>query len=128
MRLAVEFDHGERRIGRRIARDFEDAAQQGQRQRALAGADFDQAIAGCGIDGAHDPVHDAGLVQEVLPELLLGLVAVRVHVQASSRGASRARRAANPMAHLAARIMLEGSASPRPASSSAVPWSTATRT
>ena len=65
--VAVELDDGE----------FAVQLQQRDGDGAGAGADLDEAVAGLGIDGAHDFADDAGLVQEVLAELLL--VAVGLH-------------------------------------------------
>ena len=68
--IAVELDRGERAMPR----------EQRQGQRALAGADLDEVLARLGVDRQNDPIDDAALVQEVLPEVFLGrLVEVLVH-------------------------------------------------
>jgi hypothetical protein len=59
--VAVELDHGERVV----------LLQQRQRDRALARADLDQALAGLRVDRQHDLLDHAAVVQEVLAELLL---------------------------------------------------------
>ena len=56
--VAVELDHGQRAV----------AAQQWQGDRALAGADLDQAFARCQVHGLDDALDIGALVQEVLSQ------------------------------------------------------------
>ncbi|MNI61639.1 hypothetical protein D3C73_1169200 [compost metagenome] len=116
--VAVELDHRHLRVH----------AQQRQGDRTLARADLDQAVAVPGIDRHHDLVDVVAVGKEVLAELLLGRGGKHragggmrgSHVLSVRCRASRAH-------SVVAACRLEGSAMPRPARSSAVPWSTATR-
>src|SRR6476620_3480300 len=111
--VAVELDHRQRAV----------AIEQREGDRALAGADFHEAIAGLRIHRLHDLVDDALLVQEMLAEVFL-----RFALEAGARlvHAATALRAMRAQVSTAAN-RLEGSAMPRPAIDNAVPWSTATR-
>ena len=110
VQVAVEFDRG----------DLAVLLQQRKRQRALAGADLDDGIAGLGVDRLHDLVDHAALVQEILAEVFFRRFG-------EGGGHARIRLRANHAQVRIAANRLEGSATPLPASSSAVPWSTATR-
>ncbi|MNJ57861.1 hypothetical protein D3C77_534700 [compost metagenome] len=55
------------------------AVQQALGQRALAGADFHQPLAGTRADGAQDAVDHPHVMQEVLAEALAGAVLVVGH-------------------------------------------------
>jgi len=111
--VPVEFDDRERAV----------PIEQREGDGALAGADFDEAIAGPRVHGLHDLRDDALLVQEVLAEVLLRAGLERGGLVAHAAISLRAMRAQMDTAA----NRLEGSAMPLPASSSAVPWSTATR-
>ena len=111
VQVAVEFDRGECAV----------LPQQREGQRALAGADLDDGVAGLRVRRLHDLVDDPAVVEEVLAEVFLGGFAEGGRAHAGIR--LRAKRA---QVRIAA-YRLEGSALPLPASSSAVPWSTATR-
>ena len=113
--IAVELDHGQ----------FAVAVEQRKGDRALAGTDLDQAVARLRIHRQHDAVDDAAVVQEVLAQVLFCRLAEAVVAGAHARIVRR-RRAIRAQVSAAAN-RLDGSARPRPASSSAVPWSTATR-
>jgi hypothetical protein len=105
--VAVELDRGQRA----------DAREQREGERAFARADLDEALARLRVDRAQQPVDDAALVQEMLPEALLH------HVRF---GHGRARSNVST-ANATAVARLDGSARPVPAMSSAVPWSTDVR-
>src|SRR5690606_23833602 len=109
--VAVELDRGQAAV----------ALQQREGHGALARADLDDAVARLGVDREDDLCDHAALVQEVLPQRLLGRPAEATHAaHPGGRCASRA--------HVSiAANRLEGSARPLPARSKAVPWSTATR-
>ncbi|KAG1530666.1 hypothetical protein G6F50_017164 [Rhizopus delemar] len=116
--VAVELDHRQLRMH----------AQQRQRDRALARTDFDQAVAVFRIDRHHDLVDVVAIGQEMLAKLLLGRGGEH-RAGGGMRGihALSVRCRASCAHSVVAACRLEGSAMPRPARSSAVPWSTATR-
>jgi len=61
------------------------AGQQALGQRALAWADFQQAVFGLGMDGAQDAIDYASVMQEVLPEALARPVLVMLsHIRVSA--------------------------------------------
>jgi len=61
------------------------AGEQALGQRALARADFQQAVFWLGMDGAQDTVDHASVVQEVLPEALARPVLVMLgHIRVSA--------------------------------------------
>jgi len=101
--VAVELD------GRQLAA----GAQQRQRERALAGPDLDEPVAGLRSDRLDDAAQDARIVQEVLAEALAP--------RGADRGAHQRRRAASSLARCSAAARLPQSARPLPARSSAVP-------
>jgi hypothetical protein len=123
--VTVEFDRGQRAV----------AVEHRQRERALARTDLDDAVPGTRVHRQQDLLDDTALVQEVLPERLLRLAAEAGGVAVLGAAVAARRAHARPRARAAARRVhcamaacrLEGSASPVPAMSSAVPWSTATR-
>ena len=117
--VAVELDRSQRPV----------PIQERKRQRALTRADLDNTVAGARVDRHHQFVDNAAVVQEVLAQRFLrwmleaGVRGIAVHAVSLRAMRARARRVQVWMAA----NRLEGSAVPRPASSSAVPWSTATR-
>jgi hypothetical protein len=58
--ISVDLDRGEPA----------DSLEERPRERALAGADFDDEIIRCRIDRSHDPLEDSGIVEKMLPEAL----------------------------------------------------------
>ncbi len=103
--VAIDLDHVE------PARQRKDRC----RDRAAAGADFHEPIARTRVDGAHDPVDRAGVVQEVLPVALLGVTVLH------QCDAWRRARWLSSSASANAACRLPGSALRVPARSSAVP-------
>src|SRR5690606_25644013 len=112
--VAIKLDH----------RHLAMALEQRERDGTLSRADLHQVVAGLGIDRLDDLVDDGAVVQEVLPEVLLGGLGEGVR---SHRDMAPVRAVAIAEQVRTAANRLEGSAVPLPAISSAVPWSTATR-
>jgi hypothetical protein len=81
--VAVEFDRGQ----------FADPVEQRNRQRTLARADLDQAIARPRVDGQHDPVDHRAVVQEILAQVFLGARRESGRIHAWRRATHAVRRA-----------------------------------